>query len=74
MHVAEKNYEQAHTHTRDNHSNDNNNEKHLSANKPSAEILEHLDWKHQFAYICIRHLYIEPRFSIICIVLSMQMS
>ena len=23
-----KNYEQAHTHTRDNHSNDNNNEKH----------------------------------------------
>ena len=24
MHVAAKNYEQAHTHTRDNHSNDNN--------------------------------------------------
>ena len=24
--------------------------------KPSAEILEHLDWKHQFACICIRHL------------------
>ena len=21
-----------------------------------AEILEHLDWKHQFACICIRHL------------------
>ena len=44
-----KNYEQAHTHTRDNHSNDNNN--YWRASEASEPLSYHVNWDSRYIYI-----------------------